>query len=67
MSLRIASRQIAIENVTKERTKWREKIREKALELQAAAGDAVKIDALHAQMALSLNPEDLKSCVVYGS
>ena len=60
VSLRTSERQIAIENVTKERTKWREKIRATARDIHAAAvaGDLAKLQSLHLDMALSLNPDD---------
>lgn len=60
VSLRISERQIAIENITKERTRWRDKIRTIAQEVQdaAAKGSTARLKALRVDLALSLNPED---------
>jgi hypothetical protein len=60
VSLRTSERQIAIENVTKERTKWREKIRGLALEIHRAATskNTDKLNELHLEFALALNPKD---------
>jgi hypothetical protein len=62
VSLRMSERQIAIENITKERTKWRERIREKAVALHASASvspaDTARLKELHVEVALLLNPDD---------
>lgn len=60
VSLRVSERQIAIENITKERTRWRDKIRTIAQAVQdsAASGDSARLKALRVDLALSLNPED---------
>ena len=60
VSLRVSERQIAIENVTKERTKWREKIRRIAIDVHKGvdAKESDKLFLLHTELALSLNPED---------
>lgn len=60
VTLRMSERQIAIENITKERTKWRERIREKAVSLHASASveDTARLKELHVEVALLLNPDD---------
>lgn len=60
VSLRISERQIAIENITKERTRWREKIRELGLEVHKCrvANDGQRLAELRLEMAMSLNPVD---------
>jgi hypothetical protein len=60
VSLRTTERGIKIENVTKERAKWREKVRDRALELHraATAGNKVRIAELHLEFSLILNPND---------
>src|SRR3990172_4514034 len=61
-SLRVTSRNIKIENITKERTKWREKIRRLAVQVHIAANDdgtdrSIRLDRLALELKLSLNPE----------
>jgi hypothetical protein len=60
ITLRTSERKIQIENVTQERAKWREKIRSKSIEVHQAAiaRDSTKIDELHLQFSLNLNPFD---------
>ena len=60
VSLRISERQIAIESITKERTKWREKVRALTLEIHRAATSKStdKLDELNLEFALALNPND---------
>lgn len=55
-------RLIQIENVTKERAKWRDKLREKACEVHeaATARDVNKLDMLRMEFALNLNPFDME-------
>ncbi|GEM_PF-3057934 len=55
-----AERKISIENITKERAKWRDKVRELALEIHKAivAGDKPKLSELKNQFRLHLNPTD---------
>ncbi|RLA03272.1 MAG: hypothetical protein DRQ54_10980 [Gammaproteobacteria bacterium] len=57
-----AERKIAIDNITKERAKWRDKIRELALEVHKAIEleDALKLSELKNQFRLNLNPTDEK-------
>jgi len=78
VSLRVSERQILIENVTKERTKWRHKIRDITLKIQAGGESndpkekktlPVKtLPVLSAEIALWLNPNDaedekIMSCI----
>ncbi len=60
VTLRTAERNIAIENITKQRAIWREKIREKSLEVTKAflAKDEIKLLALYNEFLLLLNPFD---------
>lgn len=58
VSLRANARNIKVANVTNERAKWRDKVREKALEVQKSLGDAKQLSELHLQFALILNPRD---------
>jgi hypothetical protein len=60
VSLRTSERAIKIENVTKERAKWREKVREKALDLHRACvkSDRERVSELHLEFSLILNPDD---------
>ena len=57
-----AERKISIDNITKERAKWRDKIRELALEVHKAIEleDALKLSELKNQFRLNLNPTDEK-------
>jgi hypothetical protein len=61
-SRRGSERAIRIENITKERAKWRDKIRELALGVQEAAAkkDSSKLSELRLQLCLNLNPLDKK-------
>lgn len=60
VTLRVSERRIVIENVTQERTKWREKIRRITLEVHKAfaAGESEAMELLHTELTTSLNPED---------
>jgi hypothetical protein len=60
VSLRTSARNINVEHVTRERAKWRDKVRDKALEVHRAirSADADELAALHLQFALILNPLD---------
>ena len=60
VTLRVSERRIVIENVTQERTKWREKIRRIALEVHKAFASSEKdvLELFHTELATSLNPED---------
>lgn len=55
-----AERKISIENITKERAKWREKIRQLAGEVHVAITekDEPKLEQLKCQFRLHLNPSD---------
>lgn len=55
-----AERKITIDNITKERAKWREKIREIAIEVHKAiiSGNKEQIAELKSRFRLLLNPED---------
>ena len=54
------NREIIVTNVTQERQKWRERIREKGLEVHRAVqeGNKKRIRELHFEFALLLNPLD---------
>jgi hypothetical protein len=54
------ARNIKIDNITKERAKWRENVRQKSLDVHKAAIslNGVWLDELHLQFSLILNPED---------
>lgn len=60
VTLRVSERRIVIENVTQERTKWREKIRRITLEIHKAFTSSEKevMKFLHTELTTSLNPED---------
>lgn len=63
VSLRVSERQIVIENVTKERAKWRQKIRDITLKVQAVMeskdpNQEKTLPLLYVEMALWLNPND---------
>ena len=62
----LAERKIAIDNITKERAKWRDKVRELALEIHnsIAAGDISKLHELKNQFRLHLNPEDREDIAI---
>jgi hypothetical protein len=55
------ARNIKIENITKERAKWRDDVRQKSLEVHKAAVslNVVWLNELHLQFGLILNPEDV--------
>lgn len=57
---RTSERAIQIENITKERAKWRDKIREQALAVHQAARkqDAALLAELRLSLSLNLNPTD---------
>jgi hypothetical protein len=54
------AKSIKVENITKERAKWRDNVRQKALDVQKAAvsKNAVWLDELHLEFSLVLNPTD---------
>ena len=56
----IAQRRIAVEHVTAERTKWREKVRTLALQVHDAllSGDTASIGRLQSEFSALLNPVD---------
>jgi precorrin-2 methylase len=60
VSLRTNSRNIKIENITKERAKWRDNVRKKALEVHQAAVEknATRLQELYLEFTLILNPQD---------
>jgi hypothetical protein len=61
VTLRKNERNIIIENITQERTKWRNEIREKNIEVQKAFTNASKKDELKtikSELRLLLNPID---------
>ena len=60
VSLRTNTQNIKVENITKERAKWRENVREKALGVYkaAVAKDLSALDEHHLVFALILNPVD---------
>ena len=60
VSLRNSERKLVIENITQERTKWREKIREKNLQIHEAhqSKESSKIEVAGAELQLLLNPMD---------
>lgn len=59
-TLRVATRTIEAENITKERAKWRNKIRRLARQLHQAATDrnSKQISEIQLQLRLNLNPDD---------
>jgi hypothetical protein len=59
-TMRVASRNIHVDNVTKERTKWREHVRELADKLTMATrnGELKEVQRLRCQFQLRLNPRD---------
>jgi hypothetical protein len=65
-SRRSSERAIQIENITKERAKWRDKIRCQALEVQRAATekDRAKLAELRLGFCLNLNPLDKEDCAI---
>ncbi len=60
VSLRNNERKLVIENITQERTKWREKIREKNLQIHEAhqSKKSGEIEAAGTELRLLLNPMD---------
>ena len=58
----VAQRRISIENITQERKKWRDNIREKSLKVHDAivSGDQAKINRLRCEFRALLNPNDCK-------
>lgn len=58
VSLRTNARSIKIANVTSERTKWRDRVRDRALEVHKAISEGKDLAELHLEMALILNPLD---------
>lgn len=69
VSLRVADRRIAIENVTQQRAKWRDKIRANASEACTAirASDNGGIATLRSSFALLLNPHDAEDLAIINS
>lgn len=61
-----AERKIAIENITQERAKWRDKIRELANCVNKAMidGDSKKLSSLRNQFRLLLNPNDKNDQII---
>lgn len=62
VSLHTSARNIKIDNITKERAKWRENVRSKALEVHKAAVsmDAKRLQELYLEFSLILNTRDLE-------
>src|SRR5208337_1634887 len=62
VALLVSERRLAAENVIQERMKWRDKIRDLALEMNKARGaagqNAAEVGELRARLALQLNPHD---------
>jgi hypothetical protein len=60
VSLRTNTRTIKIENITKERAKWRDKVRKKSLAVHqdAVKGDTPALEEHHLEFSLILNPLD---------
>jgi len=60
VTLRTTERKIAIENITQQRKLWRDKVREKSLEISKAykGKDGSKLEELYGEFQLILNPED---------
>lgn len=69
VSIHVADRRIAIENVTQERAKWRDKIRTNASEACAAMleSDIGAIAKLQFSFALLLNPQDPEDRAIVSS
>lgn len=65
-SLRTNTRNIKIENITRERAKWRDRVREMALAVHQAAvkSNAVALEEHHLQFSLVLNPLDSEDCAI---
>lgn len=67
VSVWIAQITISIENITQERTKWREKVRKKALEVHDALieRNGKKLQQLRLEFKVILNPEDQEDeCII---
>src|SRR5258708_12714563 len=62
VSLRTNTQNIKVENITKERAKWRDNVREKALWVHqaAVAKDIAALDEHHLAFTLILTPTDLE-------
>lgn len=60
VSLRISAQSIKVDNVTKERAKWRDNVRQKALQVYKAAvnENTERLQELHLEFSLLLNPRD---------
>lgn len=58
VSLRTNARNIKVANVTSERTKWRDRVRDRALEVHKAISEGKDLEELRSQLALILNPLD---------
>src|SRR5438045_1265445 len=60
VSLRTNTRSIKVENITKERAKWRDDVRKKSLAIHqdAIKGDVVALEEHHLEFSLILNPFD---------
>lgn len=58
VSLRTTTRNIKVANVTSERAKWRNKVRDQALNVHKAICEGKDVSDLHLQVALILNPLD---------
>ncbi|WP_404361603.1 hypothetical protein [Methylotuvimicrobium sp. KM1] len=69
VALRNSERKILIENVTKERAKWREKIRIKSNEVYKAAeaDESAKLLELRLEFSLNLNPFDNEDNAILGA
>lgn len=54
------SRNVKVENITRERAKWRDKVRDKALDVHKATntGNEAWLSELHLEFSLILNPLD---------
>ena len=61
VTLRTNTRNIKIENITKERAKWRDKVRKRSLAVHRAAikADTTALEECHLGFSLILNPCDL--------
>jgi hypothetical protein len=67
-SRRNSERAIQIENVTQERTKWRDKIRKLALKAHRATvkQDSARLAEVRQQFSLNLNPHDPEDTAIIG-
>ncbi len=63
---RTSERAIQIENITKERAKWRDKVREQALAVHKAVRqkDPAALGGLRLSLSLNLNPTDLEDVAI---